>query len=81
MLSVLHVFRPLPPPPPWQNNLLFLFFSFRGLCAIYRSRAGRNPESGAESEHHNGHWLPGSGGPSDYMGYYDAASLYPSSSE
>ena len=29
---------------------------------------------------HNAHWLPaGSGGPSRYVGYYDAASLYPSS--
>ena len=61
--------------------LTFPLFFFRGLCAVYRSQAGRSPESGAESKHHNGHWLSGSRGPSNYVGYYDAASLYPSSSE
>jgi len=31
---------------------------------------------------HNSHWLPPrTGGPSRYIGYYDAASLYPSSGE
>ena len=34
----------------------------------------------SRSSAHNAHWLPaGSGGPSRYVGYYDAASLYPSS--
>ena len=32
---------------------------------------------------HNSHWIesPGLSGPSRYVGYYDAASLYPSSSK
>ena len=32
---------------------------------------------------HNAHWLPDAAdsGPSRYVGYYDAASLYPSSSK
>lgn len=32
-----------------------------------------------EDHAHNAHWLPTSAGPSRYVAYYDAASLYPSS--
>ena len=62
---------------------------------MYRSKAGITPledETAADDDvntskrqyNHNVHWLnenQGSSGPSRYVGYYDAASLYPSSSE
>ena len=38
--------------------------------------------AGSRDSAHNSHWLAdGEGGPSRYVGYYDAASLYPSSGE
>ena len=52
--------------------------------------AGENDRHEAEEEEasstnflHNSHWIkdPHHSGPSRYVGYYDAASLYPSSSE
>lgn len=51
--------------------------------------AGENDRHEAEEEAsstnflHNSHWIkdPHHSGPSRYVGYYDAASLYPSSSE
>ena len=86
----------------WANksNLsdLFIFnnvFLCRGLCSVYRSKAGVTPleDEAADADdvnnsktqyNHNVHWLDekeGNSGPSRYVGYYDAASLYPSSSK
>lgn len=72
-------------------------FFCRGLCSVFRSKAGqmtagendRHEEEKGEEEAsstnflHNSHWIkdPHHSGPSRYVGYYDAASLYPSSSE
>ena len=82
------IFSSTPPPKLTQ----FCFFSFSGLCSVYRSKAGKIP-GGEEEEQpcHNSHWLRGPteeggedlplGGPSRYVGYYDAASLYPASSK
>ena len=76
-----------------NNNRVFYqqtkkkkFIFCRGLCCVYRSRAGQFPEAGdgepADNPPHNSHWLPeDKGGPSRYVGYYDATSLYPSSSK
>jgi hypothetical protein len=69
-----------------------LFFPFSGLCSVYRSKAGKIPGEEEEQPCHNSHWLRGQneeggggdlplGGPSRYVGYYDAASLYPASSK
>ena len=60
-------------------------FYCSGLCAVYRSKAGEF-EPSSDSPTHNSHWLMknkigGGGGPSRYVGYYDATSLYPSSSK
>ena len=71
-----------------------LVFCCRGLCAVYRSKAG-DLEGEENTPPHNSHWLSASddeaiapdisasalGGPSRYVGYYDATSLYPSSSK
>ena len=83
------IFSSTPPPKLTQ----FCFFSFSGLCSVYRSKAGKIPGGEADEEQpcHNSHWLRGQneegggdlplGGPSRYVGYYDAASLYPASSK
>ena len=50
---------------------------------MFRSRAGATPldeDEGAAASVHNAHWLDG-GEASNFVGYYDAASLYPSSSK
>ena len=87
-------FFPTPPLPCFLTpSNLRKFFSlslsfFSGLCSVYRSKAGKIP-GGEEEEQpcHNSHWLRGPndnlplGGPSRYVGYYDAASLYPASSK
>ena len=63
------------------------------MCSVYRSKAGKIPGGEEEQQQpcHNSHWLRGQneeggedlplGGPSRYVGYYDAASLYPASSK
>ncbi len=75
--------------------LYFIIFFFSGLCSVFRSKAGRmtakeNDQEDEEEEEasstnflHNSHWIkdPHKSGPSRYVGYYDAASLYPSSSK
>ena len=82
------IFSSTPPPKLTQ----FCFFSFSGLCSVYRSKAGKIPGEEEEQPCHNSHWLRGQneeggggdlplGGPSRYVGYYDAASLYPASSK
>ena len=63
---------------------------------MFRSKAGQmtappGEKNGEEEEEeasstnflHNSHWIkdPHHSGPSRYVGYYDAASLYPSSSK
>ena len=76
------------------SNLRKFFFSpLSGLCSVYRSKAGKIPGGEEEEQQpcHNSHWLRGPteeggedlplGGPSRYVGYYDAASLYPASSK
>ena len=53
---------------------------------MFRSRAGATPldedegAAAAAAAPHNAHWLDG-GEASKFVGYYDAASLYPSSSK
>jgi hypothetical protein len=50
---------------------------------VFRSRAGATPldeDDSATAAAHNAHWLDG-GEASSSVGYYDAASLYPSSSK
>jgi hypothetical protein len=54
---------------------------------VFRSRAGATPldeddsaAAAAAAAAHNAHWLDG-GEASSFVGYYDAASLYPSSSK
>ena len=52
---------------------------------MFRSRAGATPldedeGAAAAASAHNAHWLDG-GEASKFVGYYDAASLYPSSSK
>ena len=52
---------------------------------MFRSRAGATPldedeGAAAAAAAHNAHWLDG-GEASKFVGYYDAASLYPSSSK
>ena len=50
---------------------------------MFRSRAGATPldeDDAAAAAAHNAHWLDG-GEASSFVGYYDAASLYPSSSK
>ena len=91
----LNFFSHAPPPffsIPRQTYANFFFSLLRGLCSVYRSKAGKVP-GGEEEEQpcHNSHWLRGPteeggedlplGGPSRYVGYYDAASLYPASSK
>ena len=82
-----------PHAPPFFSPNLRNFFSFSGLCSVYRSKAGKIPGEEEEEQQpcHNSHWLRGQneegggdlplGGPSRYVGYYDAASLYPASSK
>ena len=64
-------------------------FSLRGLCSIFRGEAGGQSERFANNDdevdyeavrnyHNNAHWLP-DGQASNYVAYYDATSLYPSS--
>ena len=55
---------------------------------MYRAKAGKlkNTELNEEMPVHNSHWLHSEDGaalgqPSNYVGYYDATSLYPSSSK
>ena len=86
-------------PPCWKKKpavgKFFVFFCCRGLCAVYRSKAG-DLEGEENTPPHNSHWLSADnaadatasdisasalGGPSRYVGYYDATSLYPSSSK
>ena len=48
---------------------------------MFRSSAGQQEEElSTTTAAHNSHWLS-DGGESRYVGYYDAASLYPSSSK
>ena len=61
------------------------FFSLSGLCSIFRSEAGGQADRFAEGEEglnyrNNAHWLD-NGEPSNFVAYYDATSLYPSSGE
>jgi len=65
------------------------FFSLSGLCSIFRSEAGGQADrfDSAEAEadqdlnyRNNAHWL-NNGEPSNFVAYYDATSLYPSSGE
>lgn len=63
-----------------RAQLFFLCVCCRGLCAVYRSRAGDTPGE-RQDNGHNAHWLAGGGQPSRHVGYYDAASLYPASSK
>jgi hypothetical protein len=64
------------------------FFSLSGLCSIFRSEAGGQADrfdSAAEADQdlnyrNNAHWL-NNGEPSNFVAYYDATSLYPSSGE
>ena len=66
------------------------FFSLSGLCSIFRSEAGGQADrfDSAEAEaadqdlnyRNNSHWL-NNGEPSNFVAYYDATSLYPSSGE
>lgn len=67
----------------------------RGLCTILRSAAGGqdrlvddDDDDDAAAYKNNSHWLSngvggggGGGENSNFVGYYDAASLYPSSGE
>ena len=61
-------------------------FSFSGLCSIFRSEAGGQADRFAEGEEeglnygNNAHWLD-NGEASNFVAYYDATSLYPSSGE
>ena len=70
----------------YKNKKCICLFYCSGLCAVYRSKAGEF-EPSSDSPTHNSHWLMknkvggGGGGPSRYVGYYDATSLYPSSSK
>ena len=78
---------------PFKLTQIFLFSPLSGLCSVYRSKAGKIPGGEEEEQQpcHNSHWLRGPteeggedlplGGPSRYVGYYDAASLYPASSK
>ena len=55
----------------------------RGLCTILRSAAGGQDcvqDFDDDDYKNNSHWLS-DGDNSNYVGYYDAASLYPSSGE
>lgn len=84
------------------QSFFFVVVSCRGLCSVFRSRAGTfspsapaaDPDEAANDLLHvevedgpnytnNHHVLkdetPAGGGPSRYVGYYDATSLYPSS--
>jgi hypothetical protein len=65
------------------------FFSLSGLCSIFRSEAGGqadrfdSAEAAADQDlnyRNNAHWL-NNGEPSNFVAYYDATSLYPSSGE
>ena len=47
---------------------------------MFRSSAGQQEGGENTTAVHNSHWLS-DGGESRYVGYYDAASLYPSSSK
>jgi len=68
-------------------NAPFDFFS--GLCSIFRSEAGGQTErfDGVDANdpmrahyRNNSHWLK-DGEASNFVAYYDATSLYPSSGE
>ena len=71
----------------WKKNLRhFRFLSCRGLCTILRSEAGGQTDleetnvdvTVNRAYKNNAHWLP-QGQNSNFVAYYDAASLYPTS--
>jgi hypothetical protein len=73
---------------PNKNTLIWFF---RGLTSVYRSKAGGQDLEDADNDdddddddeinyRNNSHWKKASTcGLSNYVSYYDAASLYPSS--
>ena len=80
----------------YSSRCFCLFLLCSGLCTIFRSEAGGQTERFDEEDvdktrnyHNNAHWLKddndstdgGGGQPSNFVAYYDATSLYPSSGE
>ena len=60
-----------------------MFRSKAGQMTAPGEKNGEEEEASSTNFLHNSHWIkdPHHSGPSRYVGYYDAASLYPSSSK